>query len=896
MRFASRLGSLVVSATAFLLLGALGSASASELPTGFRDTVAPFEGLEGNQYLEEPTNIRFAPDGRVFVAEKTGKILVYDGINDSTPELFDDLRTQVFDSNDRGLLGIAVDPRFAIGRPYIYALYTYDHVLGEPGGAPKWGEPDHTGDACPLPEHADSDACPVSGRLVRINAAADQAGEEKLLIEDWCQQFSSHSIGDLQFGPEGDLYVSGGDGASFNGVDYGQHGWPQANQCADPPGVLGTPLTPPSAEGGALRAQVTSRLGGKILRVDPDTGEGLPGNPLFTSPNADARRIIAKGFRNPFRFAIDPKSNEIYVDGVGWDTFEEIDHVPLDPGTIYNSGWPCYEGPAPQTLYVPLHLNLCESLYNTPGSTSPPFFYYKHGIAANPEEGTPAVPAPVVPGDPCNSLGGSAISGIAFTENPTYPAPYDEALFFADAVRGCIYMMPRAADGDLEPESVKPFLTEGGSYPGVDLEIGPEGDLYYVKLAPDAGEGGGTIHKISYDPDAPIAHLKATPAWGAAPLEVELNATESTSPDGEPLTYKWDLDGNGTFETTGLATRSPVTYSGNQNVVVSVQVSTAKASTVAHVTLYPGDTPPKPAVELPNQAYEWTVGDKIHFAGYATDAEDGPDEGDELPNDRLYWRMRLFHCPGGLTGCHAHPLQVFPSVGEGDFTAPDHDFPSHIEIAVTATDSRGLTATKAREFYPLISELSIASDPPGLKLTAGSRSAATPFILTALKRGTIPISAPETAEQGGKTYRWVSWSDGGARVHDVLANSSASYTAQYKADQPASEADQPASEAPPTERPTESPAVKASPVARLSKRPPRRTQNTTARFSLSADQAGSQFECSLDGKPFKRCGSSPVYKKLKPGAHVLKVRAVNPAGMVAASPVVYRWKVLAKAR
>ena len=97
--------------------------------------------------LEEPTNFRFAPDGRVFVAEKTGKILVFDSLDDTTPTLFADLRTEVYDNGDRGLLGLALDPNFP-AKPYVYVLYTYDHMLGDPEPAPKWGEPE--GDRRPL--------------------------------------------------------------------------------------------------------------------------------------------------------------------------------------------------------------------------------------------------------------------------------------------------------------------------------------------------------------------------------------------------------------------------------------------------------------------------------------------------------------------------------------------------------------------------------------------------------------------------------------------------------------------------------------------------------------------------------------------------------------------------
>jgi glucose/arabinose dehydrogenase len=95
----------------------------------------------------------------------------------------------------------------------------------------------------------------VSGRLSRLTAAGNQmTGPEQVLIEDWCQQYPSHSVGALEFGADGALYATGGDGASFNFADWGQDGAP-VNPCGDPPGGVGAALSPPTAEGGALRSQ-----------------------------------------------------------------------------------------------------------------------------------------------------------------------------------------------------------------------------------------------------------------------------------------------------------------------------------------------------------------------------------------------------------------------------------------------------------------------------------------------------------------------------------------------------------------------------------------------------------------------------------------------------------------
>ena len=93
-----------------------------------------------------------------------------------------------------------------------------------------------------------------------------------MLVEGWCQQFPGHSIGTLAFGPDGALYAGGGEGASFQFADYGQTGDPP-NPCGDPPGGVGATLTPPSAQGGSLRAQDLRTAGdpvglsGSIIRL-----------------------------------------------------------------------------------------------------------------------------------------------------------------------------------------------------------------------------------------------------------------------------------------------------------------------------------------------------------------------------------------------------------------------------------------------------------------------------------------------------------------------------------------------------------------------------------------------------------------------------------------------------
>ena len=192
---------LVLASLTALVLSTGPAAQAATLPAGFQESTV----ISG---LVNPTVVRFAADGRVFVAEKRGVVKVYDSLTDASPDVFADLRTNVYNFWDRGLLGMVLDPNFP-AQPYVYVLYTYDHELGSTAPAPRWGTPGGDSDPCPTPPGPTGDGCVVSGRLSRLTAAGNQmSGPEHVLIEDWCQQYPSHSVGALEFGADGALYGS----------------------------------------------------------------------------------------------------------------------------------------------------------------------------------------------------------------------------------------------------------------------------------------------------------------------------------------------------------------------------------------------------------------------------------------------------------------------------------------------------------------------------------------------------------------------------------------------------------------------------------------------------------------------------------------------------------------
>ena len=255
--------------------------------------------------------------------------------------------------------------------------------------------------------------CVVTGRLARAagwtRRPTGPSGSPTALVDGWCQQFSSHSIGDLRFGADGMLYASAGEGASCSYADYGQTG----NPCGDP-----------ANEGGALRAQDIRTTGdplgysGAVIRVNPDGGTPA---------------IVAYGFRNPFRFAVRPGTSELWVGDVGWSAWEELDRIVApDARRRSNFGWPCYEGAgAPIRLRRAQQAAVREPVRAGRHRVVKPYWTYSH--------------APRV--DQC-AAGHAALSGVAFASpDGDYPAAYQGGLFVSDYTRDCIWYLPRGANG-----------------------------------------------------------------------------------------------------------------------------------------------------------------------------------------------------------------------------------------------------------------------------------------------------------------------------------------------------------------------------------------------------------------------------------------------------------------
>ena len=390
------------------------------------------------------TALDWSPDGsRAFVAQKDGVVrLVDNGTVADTP--FIDISAQVNDSRDRGLLGLAVHPDFP-NQPYVYLAFTYDppEVFDNDGLA---GE-DGTGNrpsrvirveadpntnfttAIPGSEVVilgtnstwENTRCPDANSTDNFNIPPSGITDEGENIRDYLATDSeSHSVGGLRFGTDGSLFVSNGDGTSYNRAD---------------------PRT--------TRVQDINNLSGKILRVAPLTGEGLPDNPFYDGdPNSNRSKVYSYGLRNPFRLAIDPETNEPYIGDVGWKTWEEI-----NTGRGANFGWPYYEGGDGTSLQQEEYQDLPEAqaFYNSGQSVTAPIYATSH------EDGAIAV----IMGD--------------FYTGDTYPDFYNNALFYADYGEESVSFLIFNDDGGVKTNTFQEDIS------GLtQISTAPDGNLYAV--------------------------------------------------------------------------------------------------------------------------------------------------------------------------------------------------------------------------------------------------------------------------------------------------------------------------------------------------------------------------------------------------------------------------------
>ncbi len=442
------------------------------------------DAVPGSQ-IEAPVALAFTPDGRLLVADVPGRIwVIQNGVQSPVPMWSGE--QEVLSSGDRGLLGLALDPDFA-QNGYVYVLYTAD--------------PDSNG------VDDDDDAF---GRLARFTVSAsdpnrlDPASRVILLGRSWNDGFPSgsdtHTVGSLRFAADGTLLISCGDGAQWQGADAGGRD----------SGLFLPGRVDPVQDIGAFRAHLLQSPCGKVLRVDPATGLGLPSNPFWDGdPDSWPSRIWVRGLRNPFRFhvrpgtgATDPAAGDpgtLFIGDVGWETWEELD-VAETGGADF--GWPCREGLAVNTPYT----GLAPPGMSCAALSVPPTLRFSHAVA---DSSSP-------PG-----LRGNSITGGLFYDHTQFPEVWRGRYFVADFYRGWIAAAGFDAANTLT--SWTPFASDMRG--PVDLAIEPATGWLYVACIFD-----DRIRRIRY---APVA--------GVPPPAARL-ALSRPRPEPSSAEVEWTLD------------------------------------------------------------------------------------------------------------------------------------------------------------------------------------------------------------------------------------------------------------------------------------------------------------------------------------------------------------------
>jgi hypothetical protein len=183
-----------------------------------------------------------------------------------------------------------------------------------------------------------------------------------------------------------------------------------------------------------------------------------------------------------------------------------------------------------------------------------------------------------------------------------------------------------------------------------------------------------------------------------------------------------------------------------------------------------------PTIAVPTPSQRFAVGEQVVLQGSAVDAQDG-----QLPSSSLSWTVLRHH---GTS--HTHPWLtdvVGNNVPMPPSPSPEDVFSastSYLEIRLTATDSKGLSATTVREFRPRTVDLTFATVPAGLQLELFAADVTAPFLLPAWEAWQFGVSAARQKDSNGRTWIFDSWSDGGAASHTITTGTTpATYTATF---------------------------------------------------------------------------------------------------------------------
>ena len=483
----------------------------------------------------------------------------------------------------------------------------------------------------------------------------------------------------------------------------------------------------------AANAQSFNNLLGKVIRINPD-GSIPTDNPFYASTTGKNRAIYALGLRNPFRMKLQPTTGKIYINEVGAGTWEEINEVKAGR----NYGWSTIEGKI--TNQTP------------PANYEDPVYAYNH------------------------SNGTCSITGGTFY-NPTtvqFPIQYANKYFFLDYCAGWIRYIDPANNYALSN-----FAT-GVDRP-LDLAVNSAGSMYYIARG---GLGGGSDADNTSSTEGELWKIDYTGSGvvniGVDPLNksvaVGASVTFAVSATGAaPLEYQWLRNGqviqDAKGQTYNILSATLADNGAKFSVVVSNGSST-KTSKEATLTVFV-NTAPVATITTPTANTTYEAGTTISFSGTGTDAEDGT-----LPASAFSWYVYFQH------DTHYHPsMDAISGIKDGTFLIPDEGETSDTvwyRIYLTVTDALGTKNTVFRDIVPKKVNVTLDTDPTGLKLKLDGVSITTLYMFTGVVGLKRSLEADNIINSGGKIYSFLDWSNNGTALQTILTPKvSTIYTANY---------------------------------------------------------------------------------------------------------------------
>ncbi|MEN0003360.1 MAG: PQQ-dependent sugar dehydrogenase [Bacteroidota bacterium] len=704
----------------------------AQLPEDFYDQIY-------SKDYEEVMGLTFDQAGRLFIWEKAGRIRMVDssGVAVEAPVL--DISERVANWKDHGLMSVALDPAFQ-NNGYVYVYYTMDMHWFQHFGTAQY-HPDTT---------ATNNAS--FGRVSRfqLNPADDfktllDEKEHVLLgqtIGDGIPlAYQYHGLGSILVGTDGTILVSNGDN-SANMTDLGGDELGAFTADAIERGIM-----TPDQNIGSYKSQYVGSLNGKVLRIDAETGAGVPSNPFYLAdnPRAPESRIWAVGFRNPYRMSLVPETGSHYPeDGdpgllilgdVGNGSWEELNIIRKGGE---NFGWPLVEGTWSNWAFwsQPPMMNprARNPLYGI-GGCDREFFYFREllmrpylnnlgSVPVNPCAPSQAIPAtayPMVESSPLLAWSNArwnpptrAITADTLQDNiedlwiDDERSPIDGEVFdgysslaglvytasvYPEDYRGKYFSIDYSGwikvfdfDDDYRLKSVESFHNEATDI--IHLALNPkDGQLYYINVQSE-------IHTISYGGNPPpVAVLKADRYFGVGPLEVQFDASQSYDSNLPIVAYSWDFGDGTTSDEPAPSHIFTAPSSEVQSYTVRLTVKDSlEATNTTEAIISLNNTPPSVDITSFEDGDKYPMGSTSSLALQAN-VQDAEHPLEELTH---VWRIFFHH------NDHYHPEPADYSPSSYTLISPlGCDFEEYwYRIELTVTDPGGLSTKVSQQVFP----------------------------------------------------------------------------------------------------------------------------------------------------------------------------------------------------